>query len=367
MFGRPLRAGFRAAPLGERGPIRTQRSSQMPAWWRAATVGQWVAISGTGSGVGDVDAFCGWGVKQDTSDIYVIAAGGHTNSGSNAVQRLRLLDDAPAWAERRASDWDGVEVNISHYASGSPAARHTYHTTQWTPSIGRFLLIGAPYVKGGAAENYPTVDGYDPATDSFDAAGTYTSVLRVSEPSGPYGFGVAQDGDGNIWASHDRRYNPNTDTWDYPSVTGRVGMNFPQSYSSTRDEIFALQWGDGTAGTGMTARRRDMATLTDSTITFSAGSASAVSQFATDTPVYAGMDWDADNARWLFYAGGARVYSITPNAGTEWDMAILSTTGTAPGAAGAGGINSKWTYVSALTGFVAMPTASGGIFFLRMA
>lgn len=343
-----------------------------PAWAVNATVNEWVEITGTsGAGGADVDGFSGWAVKADTTDVYVIAAGGHTNSGANNVTRLRLMDNAPTWTQRKASDWNGSEINVSHYASGSPAARHTYHTTRWVPSIGRFLLVGAPYVKGGAGDSFPAVDGYDPATDAWDAAGTYTEVLRVAGPGTAYGFGVSQDGDGKIWADHNRRYNPTTDTWDAPTITGVIGGRFPQCYCPTLGVMFGLQWGDGQGGgTGIAAYKRVMSTLTDSTITFSAGSAAAAAQFASDTPFYAGMDWDAANGRFLFYAGGSRVYSITPNSGSEWDMAILTTTGTAPGAAAAGGINSKWTYVAGLggvSGFVGMPASSGNVFFLRVA
>jgi hypothetical protein len=213
------------------------------------------------------------------------------------------------------------------------------------------------------------VDGFNPTSNAYDAAGTYTEVLRTFEPNGPFGFGVSVDGDWKVWAAHDRRYAPATDTWDYPSVTGRIGGNFPQCYSPTLDVMFGLQWGDGTSGSGLAAYKRVMSTLTDSAITWSAGSSSAVAQFGTDAPVYAGMDWDVANSRFLFYQGGSRVYSITPDSGTEWDMAILSTTGTPPSAASSGGINSKFTYVefATMSGFVAMPTAAGGLHFLRTA
>ncbi len=53
----------------------------------------------------------------------------------------------------------------------------------------------------------------------------------------------------------------------------------------------------------------------------------ALAQFKSDLPTYAGMDYDPDNDHFLFYCGQAggegRVYVVTPNATTTWDMSIL--------------------------------------------
>lgn len=60
---------------------------------------------------------------------------------------------------------------------------------------------------------------------------------------------------------------------------------------------------------------------------------------------------------------------IIPNDTNMWDMEIASF---APGSAtlpptGSGGMNGKLWYVPALRGFVLMPTAADGLYFLRTA
>jgi hypothetical protein len=83
------------------------------------------------------------------------------------------------------------------------------------------------------------------------------------------------------------------------------------------------------------------------------------------------MDYDAANDRFVWYDGrgaqAGKIFTITPNGTTVWDMAVLTTTGATLPATNGGGLNNKLTYVDfgAVKGFVLMPNASAGCYFLR--
>ena len=77
------------------------------------------------------------------------------------------------------------------------------------------------------------------------------------------------------------------------------------------------------------------------------------------------MDYDEANDRFLFYSGveTGKVYVITPNAGTVWDLSVLPVSGVPSAAVGAG-INKRFRYLPTLGGFVLLTAASSNLFFL---
>ena len=114
---------------------------------------------------------------------------------------------------------------------------------------------------------------------------------------------------------------------------------------------------------GVNARLLDTQTGNSVSITFNPSQ--ALTEFTTAQPNYAGMDYDAANDRFLFYSGveTGKVYVITPNAGTVWDLSVLSVTGLPSVAVGAG-INKRFRYLPTLGGFVLLTARSSNLFFL---
>jgi hypothetical protein len=140
--------------------------------------------------------------------------------------------------------------------------------------------------------------------------------------------------------------------------------------------LFGLTYGDGegdiaAAPVQVNAARFNPATNIMEAISFN--SSVALTQFNADTPTYSGMDYDSVNDKFFFYcgqgSGAGRIYVITPNSGTTWDISILSQGGgtTTPTATPNSGINSKFTYVPSLKGFVFLPRASSNLNFIRTA
>lgn len=125
------------------------------------------------------------------------------------------------------------------------------------------------------------------------------------------------------------------------------------------------------------AQKWNKTTGTGTAITFNASA--AYTQWLSDQPVYAGMDYDPVNDCFLFYTGqsyssGAvtanvptRIYKITPNSGAAWDMSLLTVTGNTPAnvVSGGAGINGRWRYIPALGGFYCQPAANTAGWFLR--
>lgn len=343
-----------------------------PAWRDGLTVGNFVELSGTsGAGGSAIDAYSSFIYDDLTGDLIIAAAGGHSDSSDNRVVSINILADAPSvagWVLREASSTT-TPISVSHYPDGKPSSRHTYGHIHISQSRRRVMLMGGRFIYAPAGEQSAKVDGFNLTTDNWDAANTFGDA-----PAGWYG--EVQDATGNIWsflntALGARKWTDATDTWSAPSVTIPAGwVRRPWVLNTSDDTLFGLCWADnegsGSAPAQINALRFNPTTLVMDAITFN--SSAAKTQFIADTPAYSGMDYDPENDRFLFYASGTkRIFIVTPNAGTTWDMAILTPGGyTVPSVAGAG-VQCRWRYVAALKGFIFLPQASSNLIFLPVA
>jgi hypothetical protein len=218
------------------------------------------------------------------------------------------------------------------------------------------------------------VDGFNPDTNLWDAAGTFSNA-----PAGWYGEVLDASGDGWSFLSPAlgaRKWTASTGAWSNPGVTVVAGwVRRPWCLDTLRSRLFGLAWADGeganNAPVQVNAAIFDPTTNVMTAITFNASA--ALTQFAADTPQYGGMCYDPDNDRFLFYCGigatAGRVYVITPNGTTTWDMSILSAGGASLPASSSStrGLNGRIDYVPALKGVVVLPTSASGLYFLRTA
>jgi hypothetical protein len=120
---------------------------------------------------------------------------------------------------------------------------------------------------------------------------------------------------------------------------------------------------------GLVATKIVGTTATPITIADSA----AKTQFLSDAPIYAAMEYDPINDCFLFYFGyGAargRVYKIVPNNTNVWDMSLFSygAGGVTPVTTVGSGILNKFSYVPELRGIVMMTDKSSNLYFMRTA
>lgn len=346
-----------------------------PAWIQGKPLDTWFAIPGTihaGSPAAPMDdpkdiyatsnrrlAYSGMGLRGN--EIILAANGGHGDYSGNEVTSIDLSADAPAWILRSAAS-PSPAPDVAYYSDGRPSSRHTYWSTIWNEKHNRLMLHYSRFVYGSAV-SFQASNGFDLDTNTWDPAGTW---------SDGYSAGCA-DPDGNVYAMGVgyftlKKWTAATDTWsDVMTYSDAINVN-PVTFDSKRSHLFALAWGDG-QGDGSSLSAFTIAGTTKTNITFEPSV--ALTQFLSDMPAYAGMEYDPLNDKYYFYEGAEgrsdRVYVITPNDGATWTIDILALGAgsvTPPTAMGSGMFN-RFKYVTALHGFVAMQSGTSELFFLR--
>ena len=336
-----------------------------PTWFTGHALNEWFVIPGTqGAGGSAVNAYSGMALREDTSELWIAAAGGHSDSADNRVVSLDLRLDAPTWVLRKAAS-TLIANDVPHYPDGAPASRHLYQTIHWVPSVHRVMLVGN---RGGYpnAHHYPKVDGFNPDTNSWDPAGTWADEAAAFT-------GMVRDGNGHIWTNGFTVFAPEKNTWSEPLTSHPIPIRFPVAYDSRRNQLFSLMWADGQGyGTpAFNSSRIPMGGTTQYKVTLAPSA--ALTRLQGLAPVYAAMVYDTGNDRFLFYDGRAapgEVFVVTPGATDDAPYSVSTLelgAGSAalPATVGAG-INSRFRYVPALRGIVVMPDARQPLYFLRL-
>jgi hypothetical protein len=351
----------------------------VPLWRQGMAVGEVKAIPGSAFAIPgvDLDVIDAWGclaLIDGTGTLVSAANGGHGDTYDNGVYSISLLADTTAWVTRIASSsFASVVLDASYYTDGKPGSRHGYGYAHYIPQRGKVVLFGQRGTYSNGLDNY-TVDAVDVNTWTWDG------VVANSPGTSGSGYpnitaghwGIARDSvTGNVYTQGNTRWNQASNTVETVSGYSTSTVYFPAAYDSTRQQFFCMGLGDG-QGFGETfyARKWTASASASTTVTnITINSSSAYTQFLADSPEYAGMDYDPANGRFLFYDGrgsaAGRIYVITPNSGSAWDMSILTTAGDTLPATVSAGINGRFKYVPALGGFFVMPSATAGIYFLR--
>lgn len=363
------------------GPVDAGRTG-LPVWLRDAGLNRWIEIpntvlAGSPGAPGEdpldpyaqsnraVGAYSGMAFRDDTSEIYVAAAGGHGDSSDNAVRSIALAEDAPVWRLRcPATPVAQRAPDVAYYADGKPTSRHTYWSSHWSSTRGRVMLHRTRFSYGSAV-SFDDSNGFDPVTGQWDPDNTWHDGVTAQ----------ARDHLDRVWAMARTKiyqWDPATDVWTMLRDFG--GDELPQgplAEDTSRGSLFAFAWGDG-QGYGLdslSAWRFSADGQTRDRITFTPSA--ALTRFSTQKPAYAALEYDPAHDRFLFYASqvGALndVYVITPNASTTWDLSLLplDSAGVTPMTAGGGGLMSKFRYVPALGGFVLFPSTVHNLYFLK--
>jgi hypothetical protein len=344
----------------------------------SAVVGQWAALpNSTGAGGAAVDAYSGY-VFDDDLGLWIAGAGGHQDSSDNRVVKYDASVDVPTgWVVKKASS-TVVQSNVPYYSDGLPVSTHTYDYTFWSATLRRIIRFGAFGIYStGFGSN--TIDGFNVDTNQWDPAGTYPYTNGGSSwDNNPHNYGAFQDKNTGtiLWADGGsvKTWVPGQSSFGDKGTTVGI-VRFPQCWDALRSANFGLAWGDGQdSGSGVTAvhTATPSGTPVKRTITFN--SSAAYTQFMSSTPAYAGMDYDIIRDKFMFVCGASggitgapRIFEITPNSGTVWDMAIYTPAGGDPGTISSNGVNGRFKYVrkGSVGGFVFMSKSSSGLYFLR--
>ena len=347
----------------------------VPSWMAGQPLNAWIAIPGTAAAGSAADpagspanqwsdsnlrlAYSGLALRG--TELVLAAVGGHSDYSGNEVTSIDISLNAPVWQLRHAKSATAT-MDVPYYSDGMPTSRHVYWSSQWNSARNRVMLHNTTFSYGNAV-SFPASNGFNLDTNKWDAAGTWSDGYEA----------LCQDSSGNCWASSGyftlMKWTAATDTWAATATFNNpVYPNL--SFDSLRNQLFQLSWGDGEgSGAGVTAFTYDVSGTIQTAISFNASA--AYTQFVADAPLLAAMDYDRVNDKFYFYAStsGAtdRIYTITPNAGTVWDMAIVTVTGVIPPLASGAGIMNRLCYVAPLTGFVCMPDGISDIIFIRTA
>lgn len=377
-----LTSEFNRIPVWSVRPALVPPVSQ-PAWLQGVPLNRIIEIPGTvlaGSAGAPADnpadftcesnnalrAYCGMALREDTSEVFIAAAGGHRDGSDNSVRSIMIASDRPVWRLRAQATPAGSRPDdVAYYTDGKPSSRHTYWSTHWIAQRQRVMLFGSRFVWGRAV-SFRDTNGFNPATDQWDPDNTWVDGYSVA---------CRETATGNCWATGTRgelyKWTAQTDSW---SQTGSFAepLPYPIAHDSAADRLFSLAWGDGQAsGSGLSAYVVTNGGSQRTAITFAPSA--ALNRFLADKPAYAAMEFDPDNNRFLFYAaqqGAAdRIFVIRPNSTTTWDMSLLPLDGSSvvPVDAGPGGLLNKFRYVPTLKGFVLMTSTVNNLYFLRTA
>lgn len=357
-----LQEAFSRAPVWSVAPARL-----MPAWLANKPLNEWFEIPGTaGAGGAAIDAFSGMAFNEISNEILIAAAGGHNDSADNRVVSLNLAADAPSWKLRLAAS-SGTKRDVAYYADGKPASRHLYSSLHFVPQVNRLMLFGARAVYGSAVD-YAKIDSFNLDTNTWDPAGTWPDA-----PPGVYGAALNRS-TGEVLSTQLSKWSPQSKAWTH-WLAQRTddSVRWPLAVDTKRNQVFTLQWGDGQGydPARLSASRAPLGAGPQKSVRFNPGA--ALDQWLAEQPSYAALDYDADNDRFLFYAGqgsaAGRVYVVTPNDSNVWDMSLFKfgAGSVKPSAVGIGGVHNRFRYVPALHGFVLLANGGSNLYFLRTA
>ncbi len=353
-----------------------------PTWLAGKPLNEWFAIPSTTFTASAANvysltnnsriAFSGGALKG--SEFFLPACGGHGDYQGNEVSSIDLSLNAPAWVHR--SDRSAaVQSDVPYYADGKPTSRHIYWSAEWSVVKQRIMLFGIFAAWGTGGFYSPKVAGFNPATNTWDAQTANTDM-----PGSRNGI---MDSSGNAWALDGFnlvKWTAATDTYSNVATYGTASY-MPLCYDPARTQLFSIAAGDGIdGGSGTFAAYKYSLAGTRTAITFNASP--ALTSLTADRLGYAGLEYDPANDRFLYYDGRAgavasphpndtmgKVYVITPNSGTTWDVSLLSygAGSVTPAACQGASTLTRFRYVPALKGFMLVAAIDQPVYFLRTA
>lgn len=354
--------------------------SATPAWASGQAVNEWRELSNTALSAqpvmaapnggtapqGKQDAWCGWHAKPATSEVFSVGQGGHDDYHGDEVNRINFAADAPAWSQLVAP-LAPPAGNGDYNNAGRPSSRHGYHTAVYSAQLDRALLMpGAARSTDGFATS--TIAAFNVATGTYDSAATWSgSGMPVAAGTGPCSYAI-DPATGNVYAWINNaavlRWNsglPGSWTTLISNPSNPAANYTAAAFDTTRNQVLFLGGGLG----GNMRRRYDVAGNSEATITLT----------GTDISTSDGLGLVYCETTDRYYAcvpgnGAAQVYVITPNSGTSWACALLSTTGTAPSADTSSNSAyapfTKFQYLPALGMLVFSPRWGMNVFALRI-
>ena len=343
----------------------------MPAWRMNQSVGQWRQIASTAMAAAPIAvqtyptlgnsgpaskviAWTSFALDTRDSSLYSAANGGHQDYAGNEVNRIRLSDNVPAWTESLASTPAAqIVASATHYADGQPASRHSYYGEVVNEQRNRVMTLGGS--RWGSGDMVPTMDGFSPTTNTWDAARTFPDGLPELYAL-PGAAIVEHKATGDIYAFANfnvLRWSNASNTWTrLASATGAYGHYSASAFDTRRNRILVV------GGNANDRGLYDVATNSVQNVSFSGPDAGSLNGDGN------GMVYDPLLDAFLLRkeGPGSTIYRI--NAQT-FSVDTLPNSGGTSLPTAQNGVWNRFLYVPALKGVVYVPTYTDSVWFLR--
>lgn len=160
-------------------------------------------------------------VCDAAGNVYIFN-GGHAGTDNNSVIKFPSSDNAPVFTLAGAASPSGARHDaVAYFDDGKPNPPHSYDQNIYHDLLGRLLLIRRSFVAlSTSGTTFEHVDGFDPLTGNWDAAGTWADVPGATgESETP----TCQDDVGNVYCLkgaglYKGTYSPGTLTWSATRV-----------------------------------------------------------------------------------------------------------------------------------------------------
>lgn len=378
-------------------------AKKRPSWLTSHAVNEWFPVPNSqltlwsgweampGSGFwGDRNMFVraenGAALNEDTSEFWMFG-GGHADYYGNELLSFSLDTETPGWNLRCARS---TTANVKLYGSGGsdwtwnldgkPASRHTYQGTHFIRKLNRYMAFDG--FTWPAATGRPIVPAtFDPVAGTWDGQATWTMPTPIPYNAGPGAFAKHPITEDMYWMPGNgySMWKLDTTTKVWSVITGDIGSGlarFPVTECAAIDpKRNALTYLTTRGSASANAPRLTQINLTTGARTeLSIAASAAWTDFQTKyTDHSSGLTYVSDGDYFLFYFGGTgtagRIWKLTPNATTTWDLAELVMTGTVAESFGValGNVLTRFRHVPALNAVVVLPLATSPMYMARLA
>lgn len=333
-----------------------------------------------------VNAENGAALDEASCDLWMFG-GGHGNFYGNEVLSFPLASESPGWKQRCARSatdkvkaYGSVGKDWTWNLDGKPASRHTYQGTQFIRKLNRYMAYDG-FTWPNAAGRPVVPATLNPVTGVWDDASTWTAPTPFPYNAGPGAFAkhpqtediYMMPGNGySLW-----KLNTTTKAWSQINADiGSGTARFPSTECATIDTARnALTFLTTRGGTGANLPRCTQINLTTGARTeISINASAAWTDFQTLNSDHAGLHYVESGDHFLYYFGGTgtggRIWKLTPNKWTAWDLVELKMTGkVVPDGIGVarGNVLTRFRHVPRLNAVVCLVDASQPIYMARMA
>lgn len=277
--------------------VRGGRPLPLPAWAAGAVLNKAISIPNTAGFGGSPGSYGGW-AKKNTIFIMGLESG-HSAGFDNRVCTFDYMQDAPTWVVRMPSSTIFTD-DTPKYPDGKPAGRHVYQMAQYVAPLDCVVWAGIRFTNPNAG-TFLDCDAFDMATYTWKpASGGVPYIQNVSDQNG----GGVIDYDGYFHSAiFSQRLNTSTRQWESGVVTIAPGystyaaIRHPWATDVSGRKVFGISMGDG-EGSGTDLRATVMRNNVRYPVTIA--SSAALTQFISDAPGNAGMDFDSINGKFLY-------------------------------------------------------------------